>query len=200
MDITKNKLLLFVAFLAAIAVVYYRVDYGKQVSKSLDQTSQTISASTTVTSTAISSVAYQDENKLIKVLRVIDGDTIVVDIDGQQIHVRLIGVDSPELNDKRTQVVCLGQKAKEEAQKLLDGKNIYLEKDQTQGDYDKYRRLLAYVFLSNGVNLNKLMIENGYAYEYTYYLPYKYQSEFRDAQNKARAAKKGLWSSNICSN
>ena len=77
------------------------------------------------------------------------------------------------------------------------GQNIYLEKDSTQGDYDKYNRLLAYVFIGN-VNFNKLMIEEGYAYEYTYRLPYKYQSEFKTAQTEAQTAQKGLWNSTTC--
>jgi len=149
-----------------------------------------------------------EQKELIPVLRVIDGDTIVANIGGLPVHVRLIGIDSPELNDKRAQVACLAQKAKEEAEKLLDGQNIYLEKDSTQGDYDKYNRLLAYVFLSNGstsspqgnANFNKLMIEEGYAYEYTYNLPYKYQKEFKAAQSEARTAQKGLWNQNTCSN
>lgn len=173
--------------------------------------------STSGISAVESSAVSQNQNSLVSVSRVIDGDTIVVrlnspqvaDINGQDIHVRLIGINSPELNDKRPKVACLAQKAKGEAEKILDGstslttggQKIYLEKDLTQGDYDKYGRLLAYVFLSvtsTQINFNQLMIEEGYAYEYTYNLPYKYQSEFKDAQNKARTAQKGLWGNEIC--
>lgn len=142
----------------------------------------------------------KNQKELFPVERVIDGDTIVVNINDQSIHIRLIGINSPELNDKRPQVACFAKKAKDEAEKLLDGKNVYLEKDSTQGDYDKYGRLLAYVFLEDGTSFNKLMIEEGYAYEYTYRLPYKYQTEFKAAQQEARAAQRSLWSINTCRN
>ncbi|MEK7547083.1 MAG: thermonuclease family protein [Patescibacteria group bacterium] len=232
---SKNKLLLFVAFLATIAVVFYgepdrttsRFDYGRNKtnlnpvnpSTSSKETAAAINSplfpfreqsgivgSAIKASSAKSADTAEKQNKLIPVLRVIDGDTIVAEVNGQPIHIRLIGINSPEPNDKRARVACLAQKAKEEAEKLLGGQNIYLEKDPTQGDYDKYNRLLAYVFLASGTNFNKLMIEEGYAYEYTYRppaqagLPYKYQSEFKAAQNKAQTAKKGLWNPDICRN
>lgn len=148
------------------------------------------------------------------VARVIDGDTIVVNINGStsspqagaETHIRLIGINSPELNDKRAQVACFAKKAKDEAEKLLGGKTVHLEKDPTQGDYDKYGRLLAYVFTEDGSTsspqgrsfFNKLMIKKEYAYEYTYRLPYKYQNEFRAAQEETHINKKGLWGNDIC--
>lgn len=215
----KIKPILFVAFLAAIAVVLNRLDYSKQIDSSpIVQSKETAAAINSALfpkreqtkssepegifsakSSTESASAAPNQNKFVTVLRVIDGDTIVVNINGQQIHVRLIGVDSPELNDKRTQVACLAQKAKEETEKLLNGQKVYLEKDSTQGDYDKYNRLLAYVFIGD-TSFNKLMLEEGYAYEYTYRLPYKYQSEFKAAQNKARSDQKGLWNPDICRN
>lgn len=218
-NILKNKLFVSAVFLVIAAIFSHRLYYDRTAVNSpgsnnlkenpatsdkflpLTKSNQLITSSTTAqTSTVESYDVYIGENKLIKVSKVIDGDTIVVDIDGRQIHVRLIGINSPELTDKRTQVNCLAQKAKEEAQKLLAGQSVYLEKDPTQGNYDKYNRLLAYVFLSKDTNFNKLMIENGYAYEYTYRLPYKYQKEFKTAQSEARSAQRGLWNPSSCSN
>ncbi len=148
------------------------------------------------------------QKELFAVERVIDGDTIVVNINGEQTHIRLIGINSPELHDRRTQVACLAQKAKSRAEELLDGKKIFLEQDPTQGDYDKYGRLLAYIFLedgstrltTSGTSFNKLMIEDGYAYQYTYRLPYKYQREFKKAEQQAKASEKGLWAPGACGN
>ena len=54
------------------------------------------------------------------------------------------------------------------------------------------------VFLEDGTHFNKLMIVEGYAFEYTYQTPYKYQREFQQAENEARATKRGLWSDNTC--
>jgi len=196
----KNKpinkyFLISLAALTMAAISYSRLDYGsrKETAAMADKSPAAVSDLATASATP------EEQEKSVPVIRVIDGDTIVVGISGQQIHVRLIGINSPELNDKRTQVACLAQKAKEEAQKLLDGQNIYLEKDITQGDHDKYGRLLAYIFTAGNANFNKLMIEEGYAYEYTYNLPYKYQNEFKTAQNEARTAQKGLWNATICS-
>lgn len=201
MNIIKNKFLLFVAFLATIAVVSHRLDYEKmkQMAVIADKSPVAIPNPATEASATKTTAATQNDNKnLVPVLRVIDGDTIVAEVNSQPIHIRLIGINSPELNDKRPRVACLAQKAKEEAQKILDGNNIYLEKDPTQGDYDKYNRLLAYVFTENGTNFDKLMIDEGYAYEYTYNLPYKYQKEFKAAQSEARTAQKGLWNPGAC--
>jgi len=80
----------------------------------------------------------------------------------------------------------------------LSGKKVRIEKDQTQGELDKYGRTLAYVYRDDGLFYNKYMIEQGYAHEYTYNLPYKYQSEFKAAEKSARENQLGLWSPNTC--
>ncbi len=132
------------------------------------------------------------------VVRIIDGDTIVVNINGKDETIRLIGINAPETVDPRKAVECFGKEASNKAKELLDKKVVYLEKDSTQGDTDKYGRLLRYVFLEDGTNFNKIMIADGYVYEYTYNLPYKYQSEFKQAETEARKAKKGLWADDAC--
>lgn len=94
----------------------------------------------------------------------------------------------------------MGKEASEAAKRQLEGKKVALEFDQSQGDKDKYDRLIRYVILENGTNFNKWMILEGYAYEYTYNLPYKYQAEFKQAQATAQANKKGLWADGVCDN
>jgi micrococcal nuclease len=127
------------------------------------------------------------------VVEVVDGDTIAVDINGEKIKVRLIGINSPETVDPRKRVECFGKEASAAAKNLLSGKKVRLEADPSQMDRDKYGRLLRYVFLEDGTNVNELLVARGYAYEYTYDLPYKYQKEFRAAQKFAEANKRGLW-------
>ncbi len=73
-----------------------------------------------------------------------------------------------------------------------------LEADPSQGERDKYARLLRYVYLPDGTSFNKIMISEGYAYEYTYNTPYKYQTEYKIAQKAAQNAKTGLWADNAC--
>lgn len=135
---------------------------------------------------------------LYAVSSVIDGDTIQVVIDSKKETIRLIGIDSPETVDPRKPVQCFGKEASAKAKSILSGKSVRLESDPTQGERDKYQRLLRYVFLEDGTNFNKLMISEGYAHEYTYNIPYKYQSEFKQAQKEAEANKLGLWADNAC--
>ena len=132
---------------------------------------------------------------LVAVIRVIDGDTIEVEGLGK---IRLIGIDTPEIVDPRKPVQCFGKEAFQKANEMLSGKKVHLESDLTQGDKDSYNRALRYVFLEDGTHFNKWMIENGYAHEYTYNLPYKYQQEFKDAQRSARENNRGLWSPSAC--
>lgn len=130
-----------------------------------------------------------------KVLKVVDGDTIEVNLNNKTERVRLIGIDSPEILDERKSIQCFGKEASDKAKKILLDKTIILESDPTQGEKDEYGRLLRYVFL-DGLNFNKYMIDNGYAREYTFKSRiYKYQSEFIQAENQAKKESKGLWGS-----
>lgn len=138
-------------------------------------------------------------SNLYLVTSVIDGDTIQVIIDDKKETLRLIGIDTPETVDPRKPVQCFGREASAKAKSLLSGKSVRLEADPTQGERDKYQRLLRYVFLEDGTGFNKLMISEGYAHEYTYDKPYKYQAEFKQAQKEAEINKRGLWADNACS-
>lgn len=133
-----------------------------------------------------------------KVTKVTDGDTIHIDMDGTDEKVRLIGINTPETVDPRTQVQCFGKEASERMKELAGGKIVRLEYDDSQSLRDTYGRLLAYVYLEDGEMLNRKMVAEGYAYEYTYLAPYKYQSEFRDLQNIARVSGRGLWNPETC--
>ncbi|MBT4121002.1 MAG: thermonuclease family protein [Candidatus Magasanikbacteria bacterium] len=134
------------------------------------------------------------------VTNVVDGDTIDVNINGTSQRLRLIGLDTPETKDPRKPVQCFGQEASDQAVKLLLNKKVRLETDPTQGELDKYNRLLRYVIREDGLFFNKWMIQNGYAHEYTYDTPYKYQQEFKGAEKDAQNNKLGLWADNVCDN
>lgn len=133
-----------------------------------------------------------------KVTKVVDGDTIQIDMNGNLEKVRLIGINTPETVDPRRTVECFGKEASKRMHDFLDGKIVHLEYDDTQGLRDTYDRILAYVYLEDEQMINRKMIAEGYAYEYTYMTPYKYQREFRGLQNFARANEYGLWSINTC--
>ncbi len=132
------------------------------------------------------------------VMKVVDGDTIDVDIDGKKESVRLIGINTPETVDPRKPVQCFGVEASDKAKETLNGKNVTLKADATQSNRDKYGRLLRYVYLEDGTNFNEMMVRDGYAYEYTYDVPYEYQAEFMAAQQEAKNEERGLWAKNTC--
>lgn len=136
---------------------------------------------------------------LFKVVKVVDGDTLDIDMNGTIERIRLIGMDTPETVDPRKVVQCFGKEASDKAKEILSEKRVSIEADNSQGERDSYKRLLRYVYLEDGTFFNKYMIAEGYAHEYTYQsIPYKYQEEFKEAEKQARETKKGLWSPSSC--
>ena len=132
------------------------------------------------------------------VSKIVDGDTIKVIIDGEEQTVRLIGVDTPETVHPNKDVECYGLEASDFTKSLLTNKIVELEFDESQGQTDRYGRLLAYVYRADDhLFVNRELIKQGYAYEYTYNTPYKYQTEFQQDQEIASASKIDLWS-DIC--
>jgi len=137
-----------------------------------------------------------------RVVRVIDGDTIDIEMSSSTTpeRVRLIGINTPEAVDPRKPVECFGKEASQTMNALVQGKSVRVESDPSQDAYDKYHRRLAYIFLLDGTFINKKMIEEGYAYEYTYRVPYQYQQEFKAAQSEAQTFGRGLWAPGMCVN
>lgn len=138
------------------------------------------------------------EYKYYSISSVVDGDTVKINKDGTIVTLRLIGLDTPETVDPRKPVQCFGKEASNKAKELLNGKRVRLEMDNTQGSLDKYGRTLAYIYSEDGLFYNKYMIEQGYAHEYTYDSPYKYQTEFKNAEKFAKDNLLGLWSPDTC--
>jgi len=137
----------------------------------------------------------------ILVRRVIDGDTIQLET-GER--VRLIGIDTPEMHesdklyrdsqrtgqDIRT-IQELGRRAYEFTKKLVEGKRVSLKFDVEK--YDKYNRLLAYVYLKDGTLVNAEIIKQGYASLMTFPPNVKYADLFLKLYQEARQNKRGLW-------
>lgn len=135
----------------------------------------------------------------VEIVRVVDGDTARINLNGVQETVRLIGLNTPETVAPNRPVECFGAEASRRAHELLDGQFMYFETDDTQDTRDRYGRLLGYLWSEDGRLFNMQMIVEGYAYEYTYNVPYKYQSQFKAAQREAEAGERGLWSPSTCS-
>jgi len=132
------------------------------------------------------------------VAKVVDGETIWVDNNGESLKIRMIGLDTPETVDPRKPVQCFGLEASAQAKTILADQSVYLETDPSQGTFDKYGRTLAYVWTASGRLYNLDMITDGFAFEYTYDLPYRYQADFKTAEDDARLQSRGLWSPGAC--
>jgi micrococcal nuclease len=126
------------------------------------------------------------------VVKVVDGDTLHVLVDGRDETVRIIGINAPETDE------CWGTEATQAAARLLDGASVGLVADPTQDDRDRYGRLLRYVLLPDGTDVGQRMIADGNADEYTYDNPYANQQAYRDADAAAAAGGRGWWSAATC--
>ena len=128
------------------------------------------------------------------VVRVIDGDTIVVSPNEK---VRLIGVDTPETVHPNKVVACFGKEAKQFTRDAVEGKTIRLVMDTVNAKRqhkDRYGRTLAYAYLPDGKMLNAELIRQGYAHAYTRF-SFRYLVEFKQLERQARIQTVGLWSS-----
>lgn len=143
--------------------------------------------------------SYDYSNILVR--RVVDGDTLQLE-SGER--VRLIGIDTPEMHDSdklrrdstRTKqeintIKGLGKKAYQFTQGLVEGRYVSLEFDVEK--YDKYDRLLAYVFLKDGTFVNAKIIEEGYASLMSIPPNVKYADLFLKLYREARENQRGLW-------
>ncbi len=122
--------------------------------------------------------------------RVVDGDTIEVEIEGQEYIVRYIGIDTPETVHPSQPVEYMGKEASAKNKELVLNKKVQLEKDIT--DKDKYGRLLRYVYVDD-VMVNQELVRLGYASVYTYPPDVKYVYKFMQAESEAKTNKRGLW-------
>jgi micrococcal nuclease len=125
-----------------------------------------------------------------EVVRVIDGDTIQVDVDGSLERVRYIGIDTPETVHPRKGVECFGKEASAKNAALVGGKTVRLVRDVS--DRDRYGRLLRYVWVDD-VFVNLELVREGYAQVSTYPPDVEHTDAFIAAQREAREANRGLW-------
>lgn len=134
------------------------------------------------------------------VTTVVDGDTLKVSLGGKDETIRLVGIDTPETKAPGVPVQCFGPEASAKTAELVAGKEIRLEYDETQGERDRYQRILAYVYFSadgSEIMLNEYLVRTGYAKVYTKAKSDK-QVALLAAESLAQQEGLGLWSA--CAN
>jgi len=124
------------------------------------------------------------------VTRVIDGDTIEVNIAGTIYKVRYIGIDTPELDDKRAEFCALAQEATRYNRQLVEGKTVRLEKDISETD--KYGRLLRYVYVDD-ILVNAELVREGLAWAKAYPPDTKYQAYLEELEAEAKQDRVAIW-------
>jgi len=140
--------------------------------------------------------SYKDVNYLVTT--VTDGDTLKVSLNGHTETVRLIGVDTPELDSTNPYTVCVAQAAKARLQELAGQQYIALMDDTTQSNRDRYHRLLRYVIDGKAVDVGKQLLLEGLAEEYTYKSDYTDKAEYITAEKTAKLNKTGMWGTELC--
>lgn len=130
------------------------------------------------------------DKKTAKVVRVVDGDTLDIDLGdetGPSTRVRLLGIDAPEL------AAHFGERSHDYLTARSLNQPVTLQLDETETrERDKHGRLLAYVYLPNNECVNESLIRDGMAYAYRTY-PHGLSAQFETAERVARSNRNGMW-------
>ena len=128
----------------------------------------------------------------VKLDKCIDGDTVSVIMNKETVKVRFLAVDAPEIDKEEP----YSTEAKDFTCELLtSAKNIYLEKDPSADETDKYNRYLAWVW-ADDILVQKELVEIGYAKVAYLYSEYKYDDELKEFENYAKENKLNIWALN----
>lgn len=148
-----------------------------------------------------------DKSERVKLLTVIDGDTVIVRRNNKKETVRLIGIDAPETQDNLKarrdsekqgkdlrSINAAGHRSLKHLKKYIRaGSDLRLVYDVNR--FDKYGRTLAYVYSENEELLNLKMVADGFAYPLSIAPNLRFQTEIASAAKFARETKSGLWGS-----
>jgi micrococcal nuclease len=127
-------------------------------------------------------------DEFVAVTKVHDGDTVSVIVDRKPEKIRLIGIDAPEMGQKPW-----GEEAKRHLEALLNSCQWKVRLEYDVEKRDKYGRILAYLWTSDGRMINLLMVKSGYAMLFTFPPNVKHADELRTAQREARDGRAGIW-------
>ncbi len=144
-----------------------------------------LAACTTALESANTGANAPPAGERARVVYVIDGDTIDVESQGQELRVRYIGVDTPERDEP------FYEEATEANRKMVDGEEIILVQDVSETD--RYGRLLRYIYLPDGTFVNAELISQGYGRVVTFPPDVAQTELLTDLQQEAHENQRGLW-------
>ena len=133
--------------------------------------------------------------RTLSVARIVDGDTLYLDVPDARsdvTKVRLLGIDTPEMDWGGNERMYFADEATACAARLALGKRVRVHLDEGAGSRDRYGRLLAYVELPDGRFLNEELLLQGCAYADLRF-EHGYYHKYRQLEASARALKAGLW-------
>lgn len=122
----------------------------------------------------------------------VDGDTIAINMNGAVETIRFVGIDTPETHKPNTPVQCYGPAASAFTKASIGTQPVKLVADSLSTNRDKYNRLLRYVILPDGTNLNEKLVQTGHAFYYPYF-PFTKSEAFAADQEQAKSQNLGLW-------
>lgn len=137
-------------------------------------------------------VLQQNDPGLNQVTEFVDGDTIVINMNGHSERVRMIGIDTPETRKPNSPIECYGKEASAYTKKRIGLDKVKLVADPLTTDRDRYNRLLRYVYLVDGTDLNNEIVKQGYGFYYPYF-DFSRSNDYARAQQSAKKQNKGIW-------
>ena len=153
-------------------------------------------SATSETTTAEADLPVPSDAASAVVERVVDGDTIIVELDGERERVRLLRIDTPELAHDGEGAECLADASRIALEGLLPaGATVQLAEDVEQRD--RFGRLLAHVWI-DGTWVNGAMLRDGWANLVTFPPNVAYDAEVRAAMDAAVETRVGLWQPGVC--
>jgi len=140
---------------------------------------------------------YEEEHaaqNFYSIIRIADGDTFTIDKGGEEVTLRLLGIDTPEKKSSFTEEECYGVEATQIIKRLLDGEEIRYETSKLSGELDRYGRVLAYVYLDDGTFVNAELVKRGVAMMYEKNTTHEHYDSLKILEIEAQKQGVGLWS------
>jgi len=203
----RNLLGSFLIFLILAAAAAWQQFYGIEGAA---RPSEILTAATEKLANAAEAVpplpefapALPGPETIVRVKRVVDGDTLVILNAGREERIRMLNVDTPEsVHPEAKKNTLMGRRASDFTKRELENRQVRIEEASAEtevGDEkDRYGRVLAYV-LVDGENFNVRLVREGYSfYETKYGKSRRYDHEFKLAEAEAKSNQRGLWATGV---